>query len=218
MTAVGDRLITEYFENLEVPEGYRAELLRGEIVMMAVPDWVHNMIVLRIQDQFSRDRWHPVTTQDIAIPGEASEPQPDLVVIEHGAFDGPGRLVPAPATTVVLEVVSKTSRLRDYVTKRSMYAAGQVPLYLIVDPYEARCVLLSEPSGAGEAADYRTERTSAFGEAVPLGALGLALDTTDFGTLPAAPLAATGLAVAPVTPVAPATPVAPGAPAVTPEP
>lgn len=34
MTAVDDRLITdvtEIFENLEVPEGYKAELLRGKL-------------------------------------------------------------------------------------------------------------------------------------------------------------------------------------------
>ncbi|MER0246145.1 Uma2 family endonuclease [Streptomyces sp. HSW2009] len=186
MTAVDDRMmtnITEIFEALDVPGQLKAELIRGEIVMMAGPHWVHNMIVLRVLNQVPQDRWYPMQTQDIAIPGEASEPQPDLVVIEHGAFDGRSRLVPAPATTLLVEVVSKTSKHRDYVTKRSMYAAGQVPAYLIIDPYEAVCVLLTEPHGAGEAAGYRTERTSKFGEPVPLDVLGIKLDTTEFGTL-----------------------------------
>ncbi|MFF5715632.1 Uma2 family endonuclease [Streptomyces buecherae] len=188
MTAVEDRTttgITEIFETLDVPGDLKAELLRGEIVMMAGPHWVHNMIVLQVQNQIPQNRWYPMQTQDIAIPGEVSEPQPDLVVIEHGAFDGRSRLVPAPATTLLLEVVSKTSKHRDYVTKRSIYAAGQVPAYLIVDPYAATCVLLTEPRGSGEAADYRTERTSEFGEPVPIGALGIELDTSEFGTLPA---------------------------------
>ncbi|GAA1155475.1 hypothetical protein F4556_004877 [Kitasatospora gansuensis] len=44
MTAVDDRMIT-IFENLEVPEGIKAELIKGEIVMMAGPDRVHNFIV-----------------------------------------------------------------------------------------------------------------------------------------------------------------------------
>ena len=52
MTAVDDRPTTgnvdiepttsnmvKFFENLEVPEGVKVELLRGEIVMMAGPDW-----------------------------------------------------------------------------------------------------------------------------------------------------------------------------------
>lgn len=52
-------------------------------------------------------------------------------------------------------------------------------------------MLLTEPTGAGEEADYRTERTSKFGEPVPIGALGIELDTTEFGTLPAGPVPVT---------------------------
>ncbi|MFK0045747.1 Uma2 family endonuclease [Streptomyces sp. NPDC090741] len=81
-------------------------------------------------------------------------------------------------------VLRETSKLRDYVTKRSIYAAGGIPTYLIIDPFQARCVVLTEPFGTGEEADYRTERTSKFGEPVPLDALGLTLDTMEFGTLP----------------------------------
>lgn len=123
-------------------------------------------------------------TQDIAIPGESSEPQPDLVVVEHGAFDGPGRLVPAPAVTMLVEVVSKNSADADYGIKRSMYAAGEVPAYLIIDPFEVECLLLTEPTGTGEEADYKVERRVKFGEPVPVAVLDIDLDTGDFGTLP----------------------------------
>jgi Uma2 family endonuclease len=187
MTAVDERPITdtaEIFEDLEVPEGLKAELLRGEIVMMAGPDWVHNLIVLFVERQIPIDNWYPVQTQDLSIPGESTQPQPDLVVVEHGAFDGPGRLVPAPAVTLVLEVVSKSSVDRDYGVKRSIYAAGRVPAYLIIDPMEAHCVLLTEPVGSGEAADYRLERTAKFGDSMLLDVLGIELDTSKFRTLP----------------------------------
>ncbi|MGW7360660.1 Uma2 family endonuclease [Streptomyces sp. NPDC054802] len=188
MTAVDDRpvaSIADLYENLHVPEGFKAELLRGEIVMMAGPDWVHNMIVLQVQKQILRlERWYPLQTQDLAIPGESSEPQPDLVVHEEGAFEGPGRLVPAPAVTLVMEVVSKTSADRDYRLKPSMYAAGQVDAYLIVDPFAARCVLLTEPTGSGEAARYQVERTAKFGDPLPVEVLDLTLDTSLFRTLP----------------------------------
>lgn len=183
MTAVDERAKTEYFEHLDVPDGFKAELLRGDIVMMAGPDRVHNWIVECIQDQIPRKRWHRMQTQDIAIPGETSEPQPDLVVVERGAVEGQGRLIPAPAVTLLLEVVSKNSADRDYKLKRSMYAAGHVPAYLIVDPLVGRCVLLTGPHGTGEQADYRTERTSKFGEPVPLDVLGVTLETGEFGIL-----------------------------------
>lgn len=64
-----------------------------------------------------------------------------------------------------------------------MYAAGSVPAHLIVDPLAGRCVLLTEPYGTGERAGHRAERTSEFGEPVPLGVLGITLDTGEFGTL-----------------------------------
>jgi Uma2 family endonuclease len=186
MTAVDERAVTETFEGLDVPEGMRAELLRGDIVMTAGPDRVHNVNVLLLERQVPLDRWFPLQTQDIAVPGETSEPQPDLVVVEHGAFEGPGRLVPAPAVTLVVEVVSKNSALRDHVQKRSIYAAGRIPAYLIVDPLEGRCTLLSEPTGTGDSATYKVERTEVFGEPVPVAVLGLDIETTSFRRLPPA--------------------------------
>jgi Uma2 family endonuclease len=184
MTAVDDRRVREAFENLEVPEGFKAELIRGDIVMMAGPDKVHNRIVQSVQDQIPSGRWERLQTQDVAFPGENSEPQPDLVVLEIGADDGPGRLVPSPAVTMLVEVVSKTSAHRDYVEKRSIYAAGGVPVYLIIDPFEAKCVVLTEPTGTGLAADYQSERTRKFGDLVTLPIVGIDLDTTAFATLP----------------------------------
>ncbi|MFJ7774737.1 Uma2 family endonuclease [Streptomyces yangpuensis] len=185
MTAVDDQRMTEFFESLAAPEGVKVELLRGEIVMMAGPDVVHNLIVLFIARQIPPDRWYPLQTQDVAIPGESSEPQPDLVVVAPEALpEGSGRLLPVQAVSLLVEVVSKTSKVRDHVTKRSIYAAGGVPAYLIVDPFEAKCTLLTEPFGGGDQADYRTARTSKFAEPVPLDGLGVTLDTTEFGTLP----------------------------------
>ncbi|WP_327676801.1 Uma2 family endonuclease [Kitasatospora sp. NBC_00458] len=184
MTAIDDR-VTGIFENLEVPEGVKAELIRGEIVMTAGPDMVHNWIVEAIVDQIPRARWHRLQTQDVAFPREAGEPQPDLVVIERGAVEGPGRLIPAPAVTVAVEVVSRTSAHRDYHVKREMYAGGPIPVYLIVDPIKGQCVLLTEPmaSTASGVPDYWSERTTKFGDPIPLERLGITLDTGDFGTL-----------------------------------
>lgn len=50
------------FEDLEVPEGYKAELLRGDIVMVPGQDRVHNGIVESVQDQIPREDWDRVQT------------------------------------------------------------------------------------------------------------------------------------------------------------
>ncbi|MGP4092014.1 Uma2 family endonuclease [Streptomyces sp. KR55] len=182
MTAVDERGMTKYFEELEPPEGVRVELLRGEIVMMASPDLVHNMCVEDVLDQIPRKRWSRLQTQDVDIIDEASEPVPDLVVLKREARPESGRLLPSQLITLVVEVVSKTSVIRDYTIKRSIYAAGKVPAYLIVDPIMAHCVLLTKPVGEGEDADYQVQQITKFGAPLPLEPLGIELDTTEFGT------------------------------------
>lgn len=121
-----------------------------------------------------------VQTQDIAILEETSEPQPDLVVIERGAGPGHGRLMPSEAITLLVEVVSKTSVDRDYTVKRSIYAAAKVPAHFIIDPVMGQCVLLTEPTGEGEDADYRCQRITKFGDLTPLEPIGTELETSEF--------------------------------------
>ncbi|GGS01473.1 hypothetical protein GCM10010236_65180 [Streptomyces eurythermus] len=72
----------------------------------------------------------------------------------------------------------------DYVVKRSIYAAGGIPAYLVIDPIMAQCVLLTKPAGQGEDADYHAQEIIKFGEPVPMDDLGLELDTSEFGTFP----------------------------------
>jgi len=183
MTAVDERGMTKYFEELEPPEGVRVELLRGEIVMMAAPDLVHNRIVADVQDQIPRKPWERLQTTDLDIVDEASEPIPDLVVLERGVAPESGNLVPSQLVTLVVEVVSKTSVDRDYGMKRSIYAAGRIPVYLIIDPIMAHCVLLTDPVGEGDQADYRGQWITKFGDPVLFEPLGVELDTGEFGTL-----------------------------------
>lgn len=183
MTAVDERGMTRFFEEFVPPEGITVELLRGEIVMMAAPDLVHNRIVANVQDQIPRKRWERLQTTEVDIVDEASEPVPDLLVLEHGVAPDSARLLPSQLITLVVEVVSRTSVDRDYGIKRSIYAAGRVPAYLVIDPIMAHCVLLTEPVGDGEVADYRAQRITKFGDPLPLEALGVELDTSEFGTL-----------------------------------
>ncbi|MEE1766141.1 MULTISPECIES: Uma2 family endonuclease [unclassified Streptomyces] len=184
MTAVDERDMTRYFEELEPPEGVKVELLRGVIVMMASPDIVHNLIVADVQDQIPRSRWSRLQTQDVDIPTEPSEPVPDLVIVARDLLPDSGRLLPSALVTMVVEVVSKSSVHQDYEVKRSIYAAGKVPAYLIVDPIMAQCVLLTKPEGVGEDANYLTQQVVKFGDPVALESVGVELDTSDFGTLP----------------------------------
>jgi Uma2 family endonuclease len=184
MTAVDERGVAEFFEGFEPPDGLKVELLRGEIVMLASPDLVHNLIVLLTERQVPLDRWYPLQTQDVDLVDEASEPVPDLVVVARDVLPDSGRLLPCQLITMVVEVVSKNSVHRDYAVKRSIYAAGNVPAYLIIDPIMAQCVLLTKPDGKGEDANYRAQYIAKFGQPLMLDVLGVELKTSEFGTFP----------------------------------
>jgi Uma2 family endonuclease len=107
---------------------------------------------------------------------------PDLVVVRRDPLPGSGRLLPSGLMTLVVEVVSRTSVIRDCTVKRSIYAAGKVPAHLVVDPIMAHCVLFTVPAGDRDDADYQAQPTVKSGDPLPLDMLGLDLHTGEFGT------------------------------------
>ncbi|NEA42611.1 Uma2 family endonuclease [Streptomyces sp. SID11385] len=174
------------FAATEAPEGYRGELLAGEIVWTGGEDLVHNTIVESVTDQVPRPPWRRLSRQLVRPAGcPDSAPRPDVLVGAGDFTDHDGLALPASVVELVVEVVSRTSIDRDYGVKRSLYAAAKIPAYLIIDPMAARCLLLTEPSGEGDKADYEVERAREFGQPVPLAVLGdVEIATGEFGTLP----------------------------------
>jgi Uma2 family endonuclease len=179
---MNDQRVIKLFEELEPPEGIRAELLRRTIVMTPSPDLVHNENVTDVVDQIPRTRWARLQTLYVDMFDDVSAPMPDVVVVARGAGPREGPLMPSEVVTALVEVVSTRSVDRDYGVKPSIYAAAKVPAYLIVDPVMAQCVLLTEPTGQGERADYRCRRITKFGDLTPLEPLGVELDTSEFAT------------------------------------
>ncbi|GHG92586.1 Uma2 family endonuclease [Streptomyces lanatus] len=179
---MNDRDMIKFFEELEPPEGIRVELLRRAIVMSPSPDLVHNRDVTEAADQIPRLRWFRPQTQCVDMLDDVSAPVPDLVVTERGVGPDQGTYMPSEVVTALVEVVSRTSVDRDYGIKRELYAASAVPVYLIIDPIMAHCVLFTDPKGSGEEADYQVQRLSRFGCPVPIECLGIELDTTRFVT------------------------------------
>nr|WP_216590857.1 Uma2 family endonuclease [Streptomyces brasiliscabiei] len=169
-----------FLEEFEPPEGIRVELLRGEILMTSSPDLVHNTNVMEAVDRIPRERWSRLQRQCVDMLDRVSAPVPDLVVTERGAGPGHGTSMPCDAITMLVEVVSERSVHRDCSVKRRIYAEAGVPAYLLVDPIMAHCVLLTEPAGAGEDADYRCRRITEFGGLTPLELIGIELDTSEF--------------------------------------
>ncbi|GAA3756506.1 Uma2 family endonuclease [Spinactinospora alkalitolerans] len=178
------------WEELGVPDGWRAEIIGEGITLVPPPKGGHNEIVACIQDQLHEvkarggvglPRCGIYNNTDVRIPLLGQLYIPDLVILprpltkrgeEHSAEDA----------LIVVEVTSKRNADTDRKAKRWGYAHGPVPLYLLADRWDEEgptVTLFSEPEGG----TYRTIKRVPFGEAVTVPEpFGFELDTSEFPT------------------------------------
>lgn len=160
------------FLNLDTPEGYRAELIDGEIVVTSPPDGNHQRAIWHILEQVVRS-----SSARMQYSGQSG-----LIVPSHGIPDE-GRFIPdaifAPAELdvfhnapswmspdgieLVVEVTSSRPDL-DRNKKRGAYAGAGIPLYLLVDRQHRRVTLFSNP----EFGDYSRTSAASFGRKLNL--------------------------------------------------
>lgn len=123
-----------------LPDGERAELIDGEIYYMSPPGWTHQRISGKLHQAIANyiDRNHG-ECQVLAAPfavflndDNINYVEPDISVICDGAkLDEKGC---HGAPDWIIEIVSQSSKARDYMTKLFKYRTAGVREYWIVDP------------------------------------------------------------------------------------
>lgn len=165
-------VLLEGFLALDTPEGFRAELIEGEIVVTPPPDGDHEdyieLIVSQVYRQSRTDmqfsgnkglklKSAPDSSRDHVIPDGTFAPR------ELRLFRGADSWMPGDGVAMVVEVTSTRAHV-DRETKRRCYARGGIPLYLLVDREASSLTLFSEADGS----DYLQQRTIHFGKILPL--------------------------------------------------
>ncbi|MFD7709610.1 Uma2 family endonuclease [Streptomyces sp. NPDC059785] len=184
LTAQEDVLL-EGFLALDTPEGFRAELIEGEIVVTPPPDGDHEGYINLIMKQMVRRsrtdmdfsgnkglqlRSGGACSKNYAIPDGTFAPT------ELGLYWGADPWMPCEGVAMVVEVTS-TKPQADRETKRRCYARGGIPLYLLVDRESSSITLFSDP----EKDDYRQHCTLPFGKPLVLPEpFAFDLDTSEF--------------------------------------
>ena len=115
-------------------DGNRYEVLGGELLVTPPPSDLHEEVIAWLTmalQPFVREQglgmiYHPRSI--IRISGEQTEP--DLMVRPTGPLRGWDR---APLPSLVVEVISRSTRHRDLGPKRRFYMEGGIPEYWIVD-------------------------------------------------------------------------------------
>jgi len=165
------------------PEGWRVELVEGEICVSPPNDGEHAEIVSELSGLVIDRRDDPTlrtyTGIGLMIPGVSGTGRvlPDLTVAPKNSFDNEDVWQHPSAVLLVAEVTSTSTAARDRDKKILGYARAGIPLYLLIDREEGEVLVCSEPSGG----DYAKSLKHKLGLPVPLPApLGFELDTADF--------------------------------------
>ena len=179
-------LLLKDFLAFETREGYRVELINGEIVVSPPPDGGHEDIVVRIMKQIvreSRADMDPSGNKGLILGTEETGGDyrviPDLTIApaERGLFRGAPPWMHVAGVTMVVEVTSSRPDL-DRGSKRLGYALAGVPFYLLVDRERGHVTLFSGPLDD----DYARYVAVAFGEKIELPEpFAFVLDTAEFG-------------------------------------
>jgi Uma2 family endonuclease len=164
-------------EDLDVPEGYRAELINEEIVLSPSSKPLHWNIQRSLIEQFQPHGGNWATDQTIVHPVHGDMPQPDFLAMPAIEID-PEEFLPGDQVQIVVEVLSRSNKGNDLVDKVGVYARFGIPIYLIIDPFEGQCVLYLHPDGG----IYAEKRISSFGLPIELPEpVGFTLETSTFG-------------------------------------
>ncbi len=149
-----DQVLWQAWKSLDVPEGFRAEIIEGTITLSPTGGHRHFSLNRRLDKALDRflDGTDHGSAQDgnviaglkVLIPDVFVAPD-DSETVEHP--EGLGVL--ASGVVLVVETVSPGSeaRKRDHVLKHRAYAAAGIPVYVIIDDYDdgGAVTILTEP-------------------------------------------------------------------------
>lgn len=130
-----------------LPEGQRAELIDGQLYMMAPPTRIHQKIIMElsatirnhIKSKGGSCDIYPAPFAVFLNADEETYVEPDISVICD-----PDKLTDKGcngAPDFIIEVVSPSSRKMDYSTKNALYSDANVREYWIVDPEKERTTI-----------------------------------------------------------------------------
>ncbi|MEU9830568.1 Uma2 family endonuclease [Streptosporangium sp. NPDC048047] len=172
----------ELFDALPRLPGLRTEVIDGRLIVSPVGTPEHARVAMRLYGALlpliEERGWDGFSGNvDVCIDGPRDPVEPDFVLAPADCPRWGERELLSSGLLMVAEVVSPGSAVDDRDRKPGLYAAGLVPVMLLVDPVAspATVTVFSEPKGG----EYRTVTRVDMGDLLRLPApLDVTLDTS----------------------------------------
>lgn len=140
-----DEGLWQVWKAMELPEGYRAEIIEGAIEVSPTGRRSHGQIANRVRRALDKflDGSEYACHQDVNLIHKRKAWIPDAFVAPEDTEpcgDEEDMGVRADSVHLVIEVVSpgKTNQDRDRIRKRREYARAGIPMYLLIDDYDGQ--------------------------------------------------------------------------------
>ncbi|MEU9912459.1 Uma2 family endonuclease [Streptomyces sp. NPDC051001] len=168
-------------DELIVPDGYKAEIIRGSIVLSPWSKGYYEDVMEMVCDQLRPHlpEGHRISSSPFlyVFPGDERAFGPDIHAAPRQAFRTSSNRLDGEALVFVGELTSTSTRDDDLTDKVRVYGRAGVPVYLVLDMQEEQATVFWTPSAKG----YESHCTLPFGEKLPMPApFDCTLDTTGF--------------------------------------
>ncbi|MDF6063921.1 Uma2 family endonuclease [Streptomyces sp. NPDC049952] len=147
------------WQELDVPEGWRAEIDEGQIVLVPPPHAHHNGIAAKVQRRLYTnlpEELEIYQTLGVHVAPLDKLYVPDLVVMPAELIEAADPETSAPMDAsealLIVEITSKGNAREDRTKKYRAYARAGVPMYLLLDRFDTRgamATLFTEPNEDG---------------------------------------------------------------------
>ncbi|MFD9853254.1 Uma2 family endonuclease [[Kitasatospora] papulosa] len=147
------------WQELDVPEGWRAEIDEGQIVLVPPPHAHHNGIAAKVQRRLYTnlpEELEIYQTLGVHVAPLDKLYVPDLVVMPAELIEAADPEASAPMDAsealLIVEITSKGNAREDRTKKYRAYARAGVPMYLLLDRFDIRgamATLFTEPNEDG---------------------------------------------------------------------
>ncbi|MGX9887500.1 Uma2 family endonuclease [Streptomyces sp. NPDC002276] len=168
-------------DELQVPPGYRVEIIRGNIVLSPWPPGYYARVMNQVCEQLSSHlpEGHIACSGRLlyVFPSAERAYEPDIHVVHRRKLRTTSNRMDGTALSFVAELTLPSTRDVDFTDKVETYGKAGVPVYLLLDMQEEQATVYWTPSAKG----YESCSTRPFGGRLSIPApFDCTLDTTGF--------------------------------------